>query len=190
MDLKDEVYLNVAKEVARLSKDKNTKVGSVIVDKQGKVVSTGRNGTVAGFDDHVIPHSREEESLEFWENGNRTELISNKYNFMIHSEINNLLMVEDKSRLIDSTIYVTGLPCPKCALAIAQSKISRVVIPEEWSIKSLTDEDIKVTKYIFAHASIQLQVGNGIVNLTTLSPDAPQWGFQVKFNTKDDSKIS
>lgn len=167
MHLKDEVYLNIAKEVARLSKDENTKVGSVIVDKDGIVVSTGRNGTVSGFDDSKIPLSREEKPVQYWENGIKQELIINKYPLVIHSEGNAISMAENRSRLNGATIYVTGMPCPKCALAIAQSKISRVVMPSEWVIKSVTEEDIKITKFIFSQADIELQIGDDVVKLDT-----------------------
>jgi dCMP deaminase len=162
MILKDEVYLNVAKEISRLSKDENTKVGAVIVDKEGRVVSTGRNGTVAGLDDSLIPHSREPRTLAYIEQGVKKTFESNKYPFMRHAEENAIAFSENMSRLEGSTMYATGMPCPKCALAIAQHKIARVVItPEaEFAIKMLNDEDKHVSKYIFAMAGIVFEIGD------------------------------
>lgn len=166
MEIKDQIYLNMAFECAKLSKDENTKVGSVIVDVDGRVVSTGRNGTVAGFPDGDIPHSRDEKTISHKENGEIVEFSTNKYRFMLHSEAN-CLMFSDRSRLKGSTIYVTGMPCPNCALLIAQSKIGRVVIPGEGanSIKSITEQDRLVTKHIFANAGIRFTVGDEEIKL-------------------------
>ena len=63
--LKDEVYLNMVKEVAKLSKDKNTHIGALIVAQDGTPVSWGYNGAVSGFNDAMIPHSREKETLTY-----------------------------------------------------------------------------------------------------------------------------
>lgn len=165
MDKKDSVYLEVAKKVSELSKDKNTHVGSVIIDKDGAVVSTGRNGTVSGFNDSEIPHSREKETISFYENDNKMELESNKYPFMIHSELNSIYY-GDKARIVGSTMYVTGMPCPQCALQIAQHKVARVVIPEDWNnIAMIKEDDIKLSKFIFAQAGIQFQIHDTIINL-------------------------
>lgn len=165
MDKKDLVYLDVAKKVAELSKDKNTHVGSVIIDKQGAVVSTGRNGTVAGFNDEEIPHSREKEIISFYENNVKVELEANKYFVMIHSECN-ALFYGDKSRIIGSTIYVTGMPCPQCALQLAQHKVAKVVIPEDWNnIAMIKEEDIKLSKFIFAQSGIVFQIHDTTINL-------------------------
>lgn len=165
MDKKDLVYLEVAKKVAELSKDKNTHVGCVIIDKQGAVVSTGRNGTVAGFNDSEIPHSRENETINFYENDIKIELETNKYFAMIHGE-GNALFYGDKSRIVGSTMYVTGMPCPQCALQIAQHKVAKVVIPEDWNnIAMIKEEDIKLSKFIFAQAGIVFQIHDTIINL-------------------------
>ena len=163
----DEIYLNVAKEVSKLSKDKNTKVGAVILDSEGRVVSTGRNGTVAGLDDSKIPHSRDNETLTYLENGETKSFVSNKYPFMRHAEENAIAFAENPSRLKGATIYATGMPCPKCALAIAQHKITRVVItPEaEFAIKMLDEQDKHISKYIFAQAGIKFEIGNSEKNL-------------------------
>lgn len=169
MKLKTEVYLNVAKEVSRLSKDKNTHVGCVIIDKEGKVVSTGRNGSISGVDDSKIPYSREVETLYFTENRKRKKIESNKYPFMCHSEINATLFTDDRSRLIGATIYVTGLPCNNCALMIAQSKLAKVVIPEEQdNIKMLDEQSRNITKYIFAVAGVRLFMGDKEIKLKVL----------------------
>ena len=64
-DLKDDVYSNMAREISRLSKDKNTQLGAVIVANDGTPISWGYNGTVSGFDDLLVPHSREVKTLQY-----------------------------------------------------------------------------------------------------------------------------
>ena len=56
--LKDNIYLDVAKNIARQSRDENTQVGAVIVAKDGSPVSWGYNGTIPGFNDDEIPHGQ------------------------------------------------------------------------------------------------------------------------------------
>ena len=53
-DQKDAVYSSMAREISKLSKDENTKIGAVIVAKDGTPISWGYNGTVSGFDDSGI----------------------------------------------------------------------------------------------------------------------------------------
>jgi dCMP deaminase len=54
---------------------------------------------------------------------------SNKYPFMSHAE-SNAIFYGDKTKLVGSTIYVTGFPCENCALQIARAKIARVVVTD------------------------------------------------------------
>ena len=162
--IKDEVYFNMAKEVAKLSKDKNTKVGALIVAQDGTPVSWGYNGAVAGFNDDVIPHSREPEPLTYSIRNHDTaittdvEFQSNKYPFMSHAE-SNAIFFADKSKLVGSTIYVTGFPCENCAREIARAKISRVVIKTIKVDKGSTlNADNNNAMYEFASAGIELTI--------------------------------
>lgn len=173
----DIVYLDMAKNAARLSKDKNTHVGSVIIDRTGATVSTGRNGTVAGLNDDAIPHSREVETIHYFENDVKVEFDSNKYPFMLHAE-ENALFYGDKNKMEGATIYVTGMPCPRCALKIAQHKIGRVVIPEDWNnIKMITEGDINLTKFIFSQAGIKFQIHDTLVDLVSEKRNSPESFF-------------
>lgn len=167
MKLVDEVYLNVAKELSRLSKDENTKVGCIIVDSSGREVSSGRNGTVSGFDDSYIPMTREEKTLEYVEDYTTQSVTASKYAFMIHAEVNSLTHATDPQRLVGATLYCTHFPCSKCALQIAQHKIARVVIPSDGYLAKCVDEtDQKITKFIFSQKCIQFQIGDESINLS------------------------
>ena len=54
----DSVWLQNAANIAKLSKDKNTQIGSVILNSKNRVLGTGYNGSIQGIPDHRIPHSR------------------------------------------------------------------------------------------------------------------------------------
>ena len=135
---KDLIYLGIAEDISKLSKDKETHVGAVIVDKDGKVVSMGYNGSAQGMDDNEIPHSRVEERCtitipnelkDLFPQRNKYKEIhfeSNKYPYMLHAEENAILTSSDNHRLKGATIYVTHYPCNKCANMIAQSGITNI----------------------------------------------------------------
>lgn len=102
----DEYYMNIAlKEAKKAYLKDEIPIGAVIV-KNNKIIARGYN------------------------------LKESKKNVVKHAEI---IAIEkactklNNWRLLDCTIYVTMFPCPMCASAINQSRISRIVygtIPE------------------------------------------------------------
>jgi dCMP deaminase len=94
--------------VAQRSPDPRTKHGSVIVDKQNRIISTGYNGSPKGIEDWQIDWGTNE-----------------KYKYVCHSELNAILVA--KQDLTDCTLYVTGPCCGDCAKKIIQSGIKKVV---------------------------------------------------------------
>ena len=167
-ELKDSVYLEMAKGIARLSRDKNTQVGAVIVAEDGSPVSWGYNGTIPGFNDSEIPHSRDMKELSYFENGEEKKFSENKYPFMEHAEAN-AIDFGDKDRMVGATIYVTAMPCKDCARKIVKRKISRVVIvprnePNDVSSSIGCDNDI--TKYLFHKGNVDLFIGTLQVDLS------------------------
>lgn len=112
-------FLSLAKEIASWSKDPNTRVGSVIVDQDKKIVSMGFNGLPQGIEDS-------DEVL------NNREL---KLSCILHAEENALIMAGFRAK--GCSIYTWPFPpCSHCSSLLIQSKISRVVcpdhIPERW----------------------------------------------------------
>lgn len=106
----DHRFLEMAKLVSTWSKDPSTKVGSVIVDRDNKIVSLGYNGLPS-----KIPDS--EEILN-----NRTE----KYRYIIHAETNAILTATQSVK--NCTVYTYPfLPCTNCASMVIQAGIKRVV---------------------------------------------------------------
>lgn len=107
----DKRYLDLAQLVSQWSKDPSTKVGSVIVGVNNRVISLGFNGFPSYVpDDPVLLHNRER-----------------KYQHIIHAEMNAILSAGNRE-LVGATIYTYPFaPCTNCASAIIQTGIMRVV---------------------------------------------------------------
>lgn len=132
----DDRFISMATLVSSWSKD-NTKVGAVIGDSKNRVVSVGYNGPPMGVGDD--PKITRETKLR------RT----------IHAEANAILFA--RRSLEGCTLYVTHHPCGPCAAIIAQSGISRVVVPRESGLSDKWAEDIAEAKWIFNQAGIKLE---------------------------------
>jgi len=111
----DKKFIELSNLVATWSKDTNTKVGAVIVDKDNIIMSMGYNGFPRGCDDTIA--SRFERP--------------DKYLFTEHAERNAIYQAGRHGvSLIGSTIYVTMFPCADCTRAIIQCGISKIIAPE------------------------------------------------------------
>lgn len=140
----DEYFMGIAELASLRSKDPNTKVGAVIVDREHKVVSIGYNGMPRGLD---------EEQLSWAKNDG----LDNKYLYVCHAELNAILNTRNGSALKDCTLYVTLFPCNECAKAIIQSGIKEIVYYDnkyentvgiQASVKLFSLAGIKMRKYI------------------------------------------
>jgi dCMP deaminase len=127
----DQVFINVAKEVASLSYCVRSKVGAVLV-RDGNIISFGYNGTPSGMDnsceenDKTLPHT-------------------------IHAEVNAILKAAKCGNSVDnSTLYLTLSPCLECSKLILQSGIKRVVYSKDYrNLEGLNfiSQFIKVEKH-------------------------------------------
>jgi dCMP deaminase len=111
----DAVYIKMATLQAELSKCCRARYGSVLLNAQKIVIGTGYNGKPAGSrNDHLC--YRED----------ATQNAKDKPSCCLHSEINTLSFT-DRSARLGGTLYVSGIPCRDCALAIMQSGVTRLV---------------------------------------------------------------
>lgn len=102
-----EYYMDIAIQVGRGSKCKRAKVGSVIVDDLGRIVSTGMNGSVRNA---LNDKCENDHNLSFQST--------------LHSELNCVLFAKRDLRFC--TLYCTLSPCIHCAACIIQSGITKV----------------------------------------------------------------
>ena len=111
----DEIFLKVAMTVAERSTcTTKRKVGAVLVDPSGFfIVSTGYNGAPSG-----MPHC-DDVGCTFDETGSCVSVV--------HAELNCLLQCASRGvAATGGVLYTTCFPCPRCAMAIAQVRLSMV----------------------------------------------------------------
>lgn len=115
--LSDKNFINIATELSTASKCVSKQVGAVIV-KDGRILSTGYNGTPAGFT-NCSEHWRGEYTDEHHEWSKTYE---------IHAEMNAIIWAARRGISIEgATIYVTLEPCADCSKNIIASGIKRIV---------------------------------------------------------------
>jgi dCMP deaminase len=138
----DRRFIELARHVSGWSKDPSTKVGAVVIAPDRTIVSLGFNGFARGVGD--LPE-RYEDRLT-------------KYRMVVHAETNAIL-VADRVRLRDSTLYVWPfIPCAACAGTIIQSGVAEVVAPpaplelaDRWA------DDMVLTRVMFEEARLVLR---------------------------------
>ena len=136
----DEYYMNLAlKEAKKAYVKGEIPIGAIII-KNGKIIARGHN------------------------------LKETKNNIIKHAEIVAIEKACNKIknwRLIDCVIYITMFPCPMCASAINQARISKIVcgtIPEyankDTVYKIINDKNygspVKIVENVMEHACAKL----------------------------------
>ena len=109
--LKHEAYLQMAALQSLLSKDPSTAVGAVLLDRNGVVKGTGYNGFARGVGDDPERYAKR-----------ATKLLLTR-----HAEENCLTVAGAAAQ--GGTLYSTFAPCARCAAAIVQAQVARVVYP-------------------------------------------------------------
>lgn len=110
----DEYFMSMALLTSLRSKDLNTKVGSVIVSSDNKILGAGYNGLPSSIDESLFPKSRD------------GELHETKYAYVVHSELNAIINTTVLD-LSNARLYCTLFPCNECAKIIVQKKIKEVI---------------------------------------------------------------
>ena len=132
-------FINQAYTVAEWSKDKNTKVGCVVVGEDRRILDASYNGFPRGVDDSII---------ERYER-------PTKYIFTQHAERNAIdNCARDGVAMRGATMYVTLMPCHECARSIIQAGIKMVVYSENESERF--KESSENARIMFKEANVEL----------------------------------
>ena len=135
----DSRFIDLAKHIAKWSKDPSTKVGCVIVGDDREIRSTGFNGFPRGIEDS-------EERLT-----NR----SVKYSLICHAEENAIMHAARIGlSLKGCTAYITWPPCSRCACSLIQSGIKKIVYPSKIQIPERWLSDFVLGNQMFEEAGI------------------------------------
>jgi len=133
-------YTDLAKEISTWSKDPSTKVGAVVIGKDGQVLSQGFNG---------FPR-RIRDTEERFNDRER------KYELVVHAEMNAIYNASLSGvSLRGATLYVYGLPiCNECAKGIIQVGIRKVVACRPKEYNSDWDKSNKLAEELFNEAEV------------------------------------
>ena len=115
--LSDKIFINIANEISSASKCVSKQVGAVIV-KDGRILSTGYNGTPTGYVN----------CCDYWKGEYTPEHHEWSKTYEIHAEMNAIIWAARKGISIEgATIYVTLEPCSECSKNLIASGIKRIV---------------------------------------------------------------
>lgn len=132
--LNDKNFINIAREIASASKCVSKQVGAVIV-RDGRILSTGYNGTPAGYTN----------CNHHWENEYTSEHHEWSKTYEIHAEMNAIIWAARKGISIEgATIYVTLEPCSECSKNVIASGIKKIVYDKAYEH---TNSEV-ITKFI------------------------------------------
>jgi len=130
-------FLQLAETVASWSKDPSTKVGSVVVDTNRRVIGLGYNGFPRGVKDDSYRYEDRELKLKL----------------VCHAERNAL--DNAPGSVEGATLYATLFPCHECVKSIIQRGISKVVTFVPPPGKSLL-YNYEFSYIMFKEAGVQL----------------------------------
>ena len=132
--LSDTNFINIAFEIASASKCVSKQVGAVIV-KDGRILSSGYNGTPAGFMN----------CRDHWNGEYTNEHHEWSKTYEIHAEMNAIIWAARKGISIEgATIYVTLEPCSECSKNLIASGIKRIIYAKSYEH---TQSDV-ISKFI------------------------------------------
>lgn len=135
-------FIDVVQLAASWSKDRNRKVGAVIIDDGNRIVATGYNGFPAGINDDV--DSRHERPA--------------KYLFTEHAERNALYSAVNRGTTTKGcTMILEWYPCADCARGIIQSGIKKVICGTPDFTDDRWGTSFKASSEMFEEAGIEME---------------------------------
>lgn len=122
------LYMDIARTVSEASNCVSHKVGAIIV-KDGRIISTGYNGTPSGYTNCNEFCDSKGWSIDGVLNKDFRDLHSKwSSKHEIHAELNAILFAAKSGTSIDGSImYVTLSPCHECAKAIINSGVKCII---------------------------------------------------------------
>jgi len=132
IDKWNKIYMSIAELIGSASYANKKKVGAILV-KNGRIISTGYNGTPSGFD-------------------NQCEIDGITKKEVLHAESNAITKCAKSNESTQgSTMYITLSPCFECSKLIIQSGINKVYYKEQYrdtdGIKLLKKAGIEIYEF-------------------------------------------
>ena len=137
----DKLWYDIVHRFAEQSRCKSRKVGAVIVDEYGHLLSQGWNSAPIGSVTDDCPRC----NLTNYQSGRDLHLA-----ICTHAEINAIAHAARTGKVTDgSSIYCTCKPCSECAKAIISAGITEVVFDKEY--------DSPLTEALFNNAKVTVR---------------------------------
>lgn len=114
-NLKIQTFLNIAKQLSRLSTCKRLSVGAVITDQSFRVLSTGYNGRA-----HNMPHCNCKDDAQPGQCD------------CIHRQQNRVLFAGHDFHLQNKKLFVTVSPCLRCRKILTRFNVRQVYFIEQY----------------------------------------------------------
>ena len=138
--------IEVARTVAKWSKDRSTQVGAVVLMEDGTPLTFAYNGFARGVDDDVeCRHERPE-----------------KYKWTSHAEENAIAnLARTGVPAMGAILFVTHYPCAGCARKIIQAGFKRVVVDKASMNEDFLErwkDDMDTSKEMFAEGGVEVVV--------------------------------
>lgn len=135
-------FIEIVRVVASWSKDRNRRVGAVIVDGNNRIISTGYNGFVSGINDDV--DARHERPA--------------KYLFTEHAERNAIYSAANHGiKTNGCTMILEWYPCSDCARAIIQSGIKKLVCGKPDFSDDRWGDSFKASEQMFKESGLSIE---------------------------------
>ncbi len=142
MKIQDWSYLTMAHAISQRSKDPNTKVGAVLVSPDTRRICTGYNGFPMQIEDRIEVLSRKANH----------QFGLTKDDLVVHAEMNALNHCPVRPE--GWTLYITHMPCHKCALNIVSRGVTSVHCLTN---EPTTDHCLDKAQLIFKLASVNFE---------------------------------
>lgn len=175
----DTLYLTLCYLVGMRSLDEHTHVGSVIVDSDNVLVSTGYNS---------LPRS-----VEKGENEQRLSREGGeKYFWVEHAERNAIYNAARRGTILKGCkLYVPWMPCTDCARAIIQTGIDEVIIHRngqdfyDGASNGKWDESYKRTTAMFGETGVKIRFVETDIVIPEIFMNGKLWSAAVRLNGGD-----
>lgn len=134
--MKHQFFIETAIRLGQESKCVSKKVGAIIV-RDGRIISTGYNGTIPGYDN--CNDVFDGDTFDRDEHHRWSKL------FEVHAEQNALMMAAKYGISVNGCVIYTSLqPCNDCLKLIAASGIIAIVYHEKYDKSDYSDEVLKM----------------------------------------------
>lgn len=129
-----------------MSENEGTKHGAFIFDQDGRLVSAGYNGYVAGVD--APAEVRMDKARRF--------------KWQAHAERNALSFTDNNFRLRGATLYVTGRPCIECGMYAMTMGIKRIVYGSVESTCASDEVDLSDLLFVAREKRVEIVSYSGL----------------------------